>query len=88
MIDEGILTEALGLLAQPVGTLLATREGHGAEAADLAAQFKQKMNAVKKRTRMGSSRSGFVQISRSQKPIDPVQNANCRPLNNRQTNRA
>jgi hypothetical protein len=81
LIDEGILTEALGLLAQPVDTLLATREGHGAEAADLATRLEQKMNAA--------NENGFFQIGvhanlSLQNPIDPVHDVNCRQFVDKQ----
>ena len=81
LIDEGILTEALGLLAQPVDTVLATREGHGAEAADLATQLEQKMNAP--------NENGFFQIGvhanlSLQDPIDPLHDLNCRQFVDKQ----
>ena len=71
-IDEGLLTEALGLLAQPVDTILSTREGHGAEAADLANRF----------VAADPNEKGFFQIGVHAKlspdvSVDPVREANC-----------
>ena len=72
-----MLTEWLGLLAQPAETVLSTREGHGAEAADLADRLVEKANAV-----FHPNEKGFFQIGVHAQlslavPIDPVREANC-----------
>ncbi len=73
-IDESPIAEALGLVAQPLGALLATREGHGAESADLATQLIARMNAA--------DQNGFFQIGVHAQlsvtdPVDPVREASC-----------
>jgi len=45
-LDQSVLTEAAGILAAPVNTVLATRGGHGEEAADLAVQELARINGV------------------------------------------
>ena len=75
-IEEGVLTEWLGLLAQPVQTVLSTREGHGAEAADLADRVIEKANAI-------FDSKGFFEIGvhaqlKLATPIDPLVEANCK----------
>ncbi len=44
-LDDGLFTEAAGMLAAPIDALISTREGHGEEAADAAAQALAHMNS-------------------------------------------
>ena len=64
-LDQSPSTAVLGILASPVDTLIATRAGHGAEAADLAVQTLARLN--------GDDRLGFYAIGvREQPEIAPV----------------
>ena len=64
-LDRSLSTAALGVLAAPVDTLLATRGGHGAEAADLAVQTLARLN--------GEDHLGFFAIGVRERPdIAPV----------------
>jgi hypothetical protein len=64
-LDRSFPTAALGVLASPVDTLIATRAGHGAEAADLAVQTLARLN--------GDDHLGFFAIGvREQPHIAPV----------------
>lgn len=80
-IDEGFWTEALGMLAAPVNTLLATRGGHGEEAADLAVHELARINGVEQ--------MGFFKIVMKEKPQigpganDPLFDAQCAALRNK-----
>ena len=64
-LDRSLSTAALGILAAPVDTLIATRAGHGAEAADLADQTLARIN--------GTDGVSFFKIGvREQPEIAPV----------------
>jgi len=66
-LDQGFVTEALGILAAPVKTVIATRDGHGAEAADLAVQELFRIN--------GPEKMGFFKILMKERPeIGPAAN--------------
>jgi hypothetical protein len=58
-INEGVVTDAVALLTEPVDTVLSTREGHGAEAADLAVRALEAMN---KSADPNASEKSFFQI--------------------------
>jgi hypothetical protein len=53
-LDESLATRLLGILSSPLDSLLATREGHGAEAADLAVRTLAAFN--------GPDKLGFYKI--------------------------
>ncbi|MCW2276198.1 hypothetical protein GJ654_17925 [Rhodoblastus acidophilus] len=80
-LDEGFVTEALGILAAPLNTLLATRAGHGEEAADLAVHELARIN--------GTEQMGFFKILMKERPeIGPAANdalfdAQCAALRNK-----
>lgn len=76
-IDEGLLTEAFGLLAQPIDTILSTREGHGAEAADLANRLVEKVNAATDPNEKGFFQIGVHAILVPDESVDTVREANC-----------
>ncbi|MGO9642734.1 MAG: hypothetical protein ACLP1Y_15675 [Candidatus Acidiferrales bacterium] len=76
-IDEGLMTEWLGLLAQPVETVFSTREGHGAEAADLADRMVEKANVDFAPNEKGFFKIGVHAQLLLAKLIDPVREANC-----------
>jgi hypothetical protein len=64
-LDRSLSTATLGILASPVDTLIATRAGHGAEAADMAVQTLARLN--------GDDRLGFFAIGVRERPeIAPV----------------
>lgn len=82
-LDESLIVEALGPLAAPVDTVLATRQGHGEEAADLAVHELARIN--------GRDSPGFFKILMKERPNidrashgeDPLFAAQCEGLRNK-----